>query len=355
MDKTDRWKVRDGNEKDMEGILSLRRDAFGEIEKDKLDPRFWRWQFIERSAGKALIHIVEDKGKVVVHLANLPSRFSFYGKVAHGTLCVDIMVHSGYRRRGIFQAMGKYAAHRVRDESGLFMMACLIRRETIQGFQKMGWEGRVDLPILVYPIRFRGIVNRYLHFLPLNFLIGGAARLFFNLFFRRRRGTGSKEIVIEEIRNLDDRYESFWHKALSLHLIMGVRDRDYMTWRYLQHPTRTYTIYRAMEGGEMKGFIVLRKVDLLNFNSAVIVDLLAFDEGALLALVEKGIQHSSREGADLLGMMVPKGHLYYKALRGMGFLASLKRFLLMVHCHEKGKGLFDPKAWYVTWGDTDVI
>ena len=355
MDKTDRWKVRDGNEKDMEGIFSLRRNAFGEMEKDKLEPRFWRWQFLERPAGKALIHIVEDKGKVVGHFANLPRRFSFYGKAVHGTLSVDIMVHSDYRRRGIFQAMAEYAIHRLRGENGLFTMACLIRRETIQGFQKLGWERMVELPVLVYPIRFRGIVSRYLHFLPLNFLIGGAAGLFYNLFFPRRKGDESKEIVIEEIRNLDDRYESFWHKALSLHPIVGVRDRDYMTWRYLQHPTRTYTIYRAKEGGEMKGFIVLRKVDLLNFNSAIIVDLLALDEGALLALVEKGIQHSSQEGADLIGMMVPKGHLYYKVLRGMGFLPSLKTFLLMIHCHEEGEGFFDPKAWYVNWGDTDII
>jgi GNAT superfamily N-acetyltransferase len=355
MDKTDRWKVRDGNEKDMEGIFSLRRNAFGEMEKDKLEPRFWRWQFIERPAGRALIHIVEDKSKVVGHFANLPSRFSFYGKVVHGTLSVDIMVHSDYRRKGIFRAMGEYAIQRVRDENGLFMMACLIRRETIQGFKKMDWEGVVELPVLVYPIRFRGIVSRSLHFLPLRFLFGGTARLFCNLFFQRRKGGGSKEIVIEEIRNLDDRYESFWHKALSLYPILGVRDRDYMTWRYLQHPTRTYTIYQAEKLGEMKGFIVLRKVDLLNFHSAIIVDLLALDEGTLLALVEKGIQHSIQEGADLLGMMIPKGHLYYQVLRGMGFLPSLKKFLLMIHCQKEGKGLFDPKAWYVNWGDTDVV
>jgi GNAT superfamily N-acetyltransferase len=355
MNKMDRWKVRDGNEKDMEEIFSLRRDAFGEMEKDKLDPRFWRWQFIEQPAGKGLIYIAEDMDKVVGHFADLPRRFSFYGKVVRGTLSVDIMVHSDYRRRGIFQAMGKYAIQRVIEKNGLFMMAYLIRRETIQGFKKMGWEGVVDLPVLVYPIRFRGIVNRYLHFLPLGFLIGGAARLFYNLFFQRRKRDVPEEIVIEEILKLDDRFESFWHKALSLYPIIGVRDSDYMTWRYFQHPTRTYTVYRAKEGGEMKGYIVLRKVELLKFNSAVIVDLLALDEGALSALVEKGIQHSSQEGADLLGFMVPKGHLYYKILKDIGFLPSLKKFLFMIYSHKEGRGLFDPKAWYVNWADTDVV
>jgi GNAT superfamily N-acetyltransferase len=355
MDKMNHWKVRDGNEKDMEEIFSLRRNAFGEVEKDKLDSRFWRWQFLEGPAGKAFIYIAEDKDKVVGHFADLPRRFSIHGKVVRGTFSVDIMVHSGYRRRGIFQTMGRYAIRCVKNESGPFMLACLIRRETIQGFRKIGWEEVVDLPVLVYPIKFRGIVNRYLHFLPLSFLMGGAARLFYNFFFQPRKRDGSEEILIEEIRELDDRFESFCHEALSLYPIMGIRDRDYMTWRYFRHPTRTYTIYRAMERGEMRGFIVLRKVDLLEFNSAVIVDLLAFDESVLIALVRKGILHSQREGADLLGFMVPKLHPYYKVLRHCGFLPSLKAFLLMIYSHEEGRGLFDAKAWYVNWGDTDVI
>ena len=339
----------------MEEILSLRRDAFGEMEKDKLDPGFWRWQFMEGPAGKALIQIVEDKDKVVGHFADLPRWFSLRGKIVCGTLSIDLMVHSDYRRRGVFEAMGRYAIRRVRNENGLFLMSYPIRWETIQGFKKIGWEEVVQLPVLVYPIKFSGIVNRYLHLSPLSFLIGGAARLFYKFFFQPKKGDESKEIVIEEIRKLDDQFESFWHRALSLYPIMGIRDRDFMDWRYFQHPTRTYTIYRAMQRGEMRGFIVLRKVNLLEFNSAVVVDLLALDEDVLIALVKKGILHSQGEGVDLLGFMVPKFHPYHKLLRRCGFLPSFKEFLFMIYSHEEGRGLFDPKAWYVNWGDTDVI
>ena len=53
--------------------------------------------------------------------------------------------------------------------------------------------------------------------------------------------------------------------------------------------------------------------------------------------------------------MVPKFHPYYELLRRCGFLPSFKEFLFMIYSHEEGRGLFDPKAWYVNWGDTDVI
>jgi hypothetical protein len=110
-----------------------------------------------------------------------------------------------------------------------------------------------------------------------------------------------------------------------------------------------------MRKGEMLGYIVLTKMKLLNFNTAVIVDVLALDGEPLSALVQKGIEYSRREEVDLLGMMVPKRHPYYKNLRREGFLPSPKTFLFMVYSHCEEGALLDPEAWYVNWGDTDVI
>jgi len=349
------WKVRDGDEKDMEEILSLRGVVFEREEKDKLDPRFWRWEFMEGPDGKAFIYIVEDGNKIVGHFADIPRRFSSQGEIVLGTLSLDLMVHPEYWRKGIFAAMGRYGIKRVKQENGLFLTAFPIRLETIQGFKKIGWKEVVKLPVLVYPIRFSGILNRYLHFRPLSLLLGGAVKVFYFLLLGLKKKKGTEGIHIEEVVELDDRFDLFWRKAISLFPIMGVRDRPFLKWRYLLHPTRTYTIYRAKKSGEMRGYIVLRKVELLKFNSAVIVDLLALDEVTLTALVEKGIEYSRQRGVDVLGFMVPKVHFYYKVLRETGFLPSLKTFLFMIYPHS-GKEIFlSPDKWHVNWGDTDVI
>ncbi len=348
------WEVRNGGEQDLKGILSLRRVVFGEMEEDKLDPRFWKWEFMEGPAGKGLIYIVEDGTEIIGHFADLPRRFMMDGKIVHGTLSVDLMVAPNYRRHGIFEKMGRYAILRVKEEGNSFTTAYPIRKETISGFKKMGWKEVLLLPVLVYPIRFRGIVNRYLRFLPLSLLIGGFARVCYHTLyglFKRRRGSG---VEIERVEKLDGLFEHFLEKNISLYPIMGIRDRNYMNWRYLRHPTRTYLIFRAVEKGEMKGYIILRRVNLLGFNSAAIVDLLAIDEDALTALVEEGIAYSRREGVDLLSFMVPETHPYYRLLRKDGFLRSPKAFRFMIYSQEE-KRLFDPYGWYVTWGDTDVI
>jgi GNAT superfamily N-acetyltransferase len=355
MEKDRNWRVRDGVEKDLGQILSLRKIVFGELEKDKLDPEFWKWEFMEGPDGKAFIYVVEEGGRVIGHFADIPRRFLVDGEVVLGTLSLDLMVHPDYWRKGIFAAMGRYGAQRVKRENRLFMTAFPIRIETILGLKKIGWKEVVELPVLVYPIRFRGILNRYFHFPPLSLLAGGVARFFYLLFFGWKKKRKRVEIEIEKVDGLDGQFDDFWQKALSLFPIMGIRNRDYLTWRYLQHPTRNYAIYRARKSGEMRGYMVLRNVDLLNFKSAIIVDLLAMDEGTLLTLVERGIQHSRQEGVDLLGFMVPRGHFYYKILRGNGFLPSLKTFIFMIYPHSE-RGIFLSQGkWYMNWGDTDVI
>ena len=91
------------------------------------------------------------------------------------------------------------------------------------------------------------------------------------------------------------------------------------------------------------------------FSKGKFYHLLALDEAALSALVKRGIQHSQQEGVDLVGLIVPQGHLYYKILRKMGFLSSFKKFLFMVYPNSDKEMILSPEKWYVNWGDTDVI
>lgn len=355
MERGQSWKVRDGNQEDREEILCLRKIIFGEMEADKLKPEFWKWEFIEGADGRALIYIVEEAGRIIGHFADIPRRFSINGEEVLGTLSLDLMVHPNYRRRGIFEEMGKYAVEQVKKKGGFFLTAYPIRRETIQGLRKIGWKDVVKLSVIVYPIRLQGVATRYLPFPPLSFALGVIANCFHSLVFKRQMGKGGEGRVVEEIVEPDEQFDVFWQRALSLYPMMGVRDRSYLRWRYLRHPTRSYAIYRALKKGAMEGYIILRKVDLLQLNSEVVVDLLALNEGALSLLVERGIQHSRDQGADLLGFMVPKTHPYYRSLIRRGFLPSLKSFQFMVYNYGKTATLRDPKGWYVNWGDTDVI
>jgi len=346
--------IQDGGEKDKEEILALRSIVFKGEEPDKQKEVFWNWQFKGNPDGEGLIYLHKEGGQVVGHFADTPKRFSVQGKEVLGTLSLDMMVHPGYRG-GMFQQLGRYAVERTKEKGFAFLTSYPIREWSIKSLRRVGWRDFFKLPVLVYPLRFRGIVNRYIHFYPLSLLIGGIVRVFYFITIFPWQRKVKREIEVDPMTQFDDAFDAFWRKASSLHPVMGVRDRAFMNWRYFQHPVRTYTIYRAMKEGEMQGYIVLRKVDLLQFNSAVIVDLLALEENALRRLVEKGIEYSKEENADLLGCIVPRHHLYFRILRRRGFLPSFKNFLFMVYpLIERGVPLA-PEGWYVNWGDSDVV
>ncbi len=348
-------KVKDGREKDIDGILSLRKVVFGEFEKDKLASEFWRWEFMDNPDGNGLIYIVEDNGRIIGHLADIPRRFYVYGEIVLGTVSVDLMVAPEYRRRGIFEKMGRYAIQRVKEKNRTFMSSFPIRPQTINGFKKIGWIEILKLPVLIYPVRFSGILNNYLRLTPLSIFLAGVLRIFYDAIFSFKERKQDKSVEIKEIKGIDQEFENFLNKHISIFPIIGVRDKNYMNWRYISHPTRFYTIYQAVKNGEIKGYIILRKADLLGFNTAVIVDLLTTEIDLLYALIDKGISYGKRENVDMLCFMVPKDHYYYKIFKKYGFIRSPKSFRFMIYPQEDKKELFDPKNWYLTWGDTDVM
>jgi len=113
--------------------------------------------------------------------------------------------------------------------------------------------------------------------------------------------------------------------------------------------TDLYTLSCKEGRGDGRLYCV-KEIDLLGFNSAVIVDLLALDRQALSALVERGIQYCRQREIDLLGFMVPRLHDYHRALKKMGFLPSFKTFRFIVYSHSGEEMFFSPENWYVNWG-----
>ena len=58
----------------------------------------------------------------------------------------------------------------------------------------------------------------------------------------------------ENIKLFDD----FWVEMKEKHSVIGLRNADYMTWRYLDLSRRDYLIYMDIENGQTCGYVVER-------------------------------------------------------------------------------------------------
>jgi hypothetical protein len=66
------------------------------------------------------------------------------------------------------------------------------------------------------------------------------------------------ELEFSKIKKIDNGYEKFWDKVKERYPITVNRTKDYLEWRYFNHPLIDYDIFVLKNKNELCGFLVLR-------------------------------------------------------------------------------------------------
>src|SRR5262249_32422960 len=69
------WSTRSYVPADVDGILGLRRVVFGDLDRVRLRPEIWRWQFIDNPAGAGWVRLAVHDDTIVGQYAAIPTRF----------------------------------------------------------------------------------------------------------------------------------------------------------------------------------------------------------------------------------------------------------------------------------------
>lgn len=118
---------------DRDRILGLRARCFGDEDPEKLDPRFWEWEF----ATDAKIFVGEDEGEIVTHLA-----------IVRG-LAVDAMTAPEARGKGAFSGVARYA---IAHSGHALATAYQIRGAVLGSMLRAGWTVAEKVPVLLRPV-----------------------------------------------------------------------------------------------------------------------------------------------------------------------------------------------------------
>src|SRR5947207_3786740 len=86
--------IREATAADREAILALRARCFGEVDREKLDPAFWDWEF-----GRGRCFIDDSQ---TTHIAIIPTPYRIEGAIVRGGLAVDAMTAPEARGCGLF-------------------------------------------------------------------------------------------------------------------------------------------------------------------------------------------------------------------------------------------------------------
>lgn len=357
------WNIRRYKRGDESGVLALARNAFGkELLPEKNLLEFWNWEFMRNPTGSSRIWVADDHGKIVGHYAILPQRFIINGTEQIVGLVVDVMTHSAYRYQGMFTRLGRAALDGAGDDGIPFCTGFPMEGSTasivLPGHFKVGWFVAFTIPVFVRPLNFEAILKSILK----NRKLAKLGRLLRPLYERLQSLRGSPSFNGLEFKittSFPKEITGFWNRVSQDYGVIGVRDYNYLNYRFSGVPGRDYLILIAMRKSRIIGYIILREMQRMGLDFGLIVDVLTDrrDKHTRRALFAKAIEYFKKQSADLIGCMI-QNQEYQQDLKALGFLASPEKYFFIIHLNTEQfdrKTVSNPEKWFLSWGDLDTI
>lgn len=298
-------------------IAKLFREVFGrEMSLDE-----WDWKY--KSAGDQKIYssvAVSKTHGIVAHYGCMARRMTYQGKEVYGLAIGDVMVHPKFRGTKLFKKVTMLSPEESGKE-GISIGYGFPNERAMRLPEKLGLYEKVE--DVFESTKDVGIVTNW-------------ARFFYKLF---------------PLRYDDKRINYLWQTVKPELQLALVRDADYLTWRYKNHPFFVYELWGLKKrwGSELLGLAVLRREDTKMF----IIDFLCtMDMLDVLFLKVENYAHAV--GSKTIVLWHPE---YLKnRLEGLGYVAAPSITCIPRSTHkaflpkDKLKGIF-----FYTMGDTDFL
>jgi GNAT superfamily N-acetyltransferase len=344
--------VRNYREGDEAQILELYRVVHGR----SMSQAHWKWLFMDNPAGRALICVTEAHGRIVSHQATWPRILKVGEEYVKSHTGGQAMTHPDYRRQGLWELAHRKLLEELANEGIPFRYGPTQNVRSYPGAIKLGFFDICVIPSMRKVLNWGKILGSRTR---MGFLGNIWTDLMLGTYPKVRVHSDLRDIEVNRVSSFDNGIDEFWTKVSHNARVMGVRDRKYLNWRYVDRPGYDYAIYLARRQEEILGYIVLchREEDLVR---GYILDLLTLPGQDSIAqlLINKAIEHFRRQKADTIRCWMLKHISYYNIIRKMGFASvgtKLPAHIMVYTLTDKVKPEFlkDPSNWFYSMGDED--
>ena len=358
------WITRGYQPGDLAGILALRRVTFGEVDKERLLPEVWRWEFLDNPAGPGYQRLADHAGAIVGQYVVVPTRFHLATRPgAENILAMscDTMTHPAYRKQGMFVTLAQELYAELAERFGVTTVWGFPNANSHPGFVgKLGWFDIYEFPTWVKPIQSRHVIQRYVRSSALAGILGAVADRLYQLV--APKPTPPRQCSIQEISGFDERFDALWTRHRSVARIVQIRDATYLRWRYLAAPAFEYRPFEVTVAGSLKGYVILRILTLFNLRFGAVVDLFPcpiVDAEITREVLSFAQLYAAERDCAFLTALLPPAHASH--LTRFGFVKvpeamNLRKWYFGARCAGADEPLLrDINNWYITYGDSDIV
>ena len=309
--------IRAYRKEDMNGLLEAANKVFGDV----LTPDYWRWKYHDNPvSGYEISALAESEGEIVAFIGAHLRRFDVQGQPMIGTREDDLFVAEEWRKSRLYLQVFKKRLELQKARGIEFSFGCanpIISKVALKLFniRRVTSITRVVLPVGLSPYLARFLpspVARMLAWPMDRFLVWRATK-------GSRLPSGMK---LEKLDRFDERFDRLWERLRGDYPIIGVRDADYLNWRFVANPAIRYERLAVVDDkGEIRGYLVagFRREKIGMGQIADLVVPRNEDPRVARSLIAESVRLFSRCGMrGIACWMLPHTHLF-QILSAMGF------------------------------------
>jgi hypothetical protein len=318
----------------------------------------WEWQYVHGLHPASGV-VAEDGDRVLgyIHIPIVDLRI--HGRLLLGATIFDVATLAVCRGQGVFREMGACATEAMRRR-GVELAYIFPNHRSMPSFVRNDTYTFIACcPVRIRPLDVGAVLRTRLG--PLGALLGAPATAAWTaLAVRHRRLAAGEEVIPIPAPGPDV-------EAVAREFSADVRatlDRSarYLTWRFLEKPTREYTLWGLTRGGQLRAYVATRLAPLFGTTCAMVMDLgcRRGEEAALLRLVSARLDAEHANGA-ALGVAMGL-HPFMPRLAAAGFVTVPERFNprpfnLLAKAFRPGipADAFEPASWLITLADLDML
>ena len=341
-------------EDEKQEILNLTKKNFGNVDITKAS--YFDWQYRDNPNGKAIVLLARDddsKNSLVGTNTIIPQKLLVNGEIITSSLACNVQVHSDYRKKHLFSdlllSMPNFAL--TNDIHSLFAIP---NNNSFNAFINEGSTEITHLPLLIKPIK----LSKYFG-TPIKQILKP-----FDIFWKNKKTFSD----IDELNDdFDDSFENLAKKTSERVSVMNGRTKEFLNWRYRNHPTQKYQIFTHKINNELIGYIITKIHYIEKKKIGIILDYMINsdyeDTTQFKNLIYKAISNFWENDVSIAIATSGNMLLENQLLRSCGFFTT-PSFLKPVSLHFIVQTFDDNtqhtklkkfENWFFVFGDYDVF
>lgn len=325
------------------------------------NPEFVEYEYFKNPAGDAIIELALDEEKNVLAGQYLVSPKFIYskGETLKVILSLNTLTRKEYRGQKIFTGLAEITYDRASKEGYRFVYGAPNPNSHPGFLKKLNFKDLGYMALYLKPMNCKQMIkektgSRFL----------GAIASVGDLFFKTQKSDDSHIVKItdENVKLMDE----FWDDIRDKYPVIGVRNAEYIFYRYLDVPIREYHPFFYIKDEKVIAYGVGRVLEIAGMTSGMIADFLYINgyENEAKELLNHLMNVMKKEkGACLAGCLIQNAAEEAGILKKNGFMRCPEKLLPQPTpiIYRKLDPEYDDaivkdwRNWFFTAGDYDVI